>query len=78
MKIEAFLSLMCFMGVLSSIQSQLQPPETIVLDDSKCINDGKIIKGKVFGNNKVNISAGDSLPINGSCPAGWALLEPGV
>ena len=51
MKIEAFLSLMCFMGVLSSIQSQLQPPETIVLDDSKCINSGKIIKGKVFGNN---------------------------
>lgn len=78
MKIEAFLSLIFFMGVLSSIQSQLQPPETIVLDDSKCINSGKIIKGYVISNNKVNITAGDSLPINGSCPTGFTLLEPGV
>ena len=69
---------MFFMGELSSIKCQLQPPQTVVLDDSKCINSGKIIKGNVFGNNKANISDVNSQPINGSCPAGWALLEPGV
>lgn len=66
------------MGLLSLIQSQLQSPETIVLDVFKCINSGKIIKGNVFCNSIVNISNVDSQPINGSCPDGLALLEPGV
>ena len=67
------------MGVLSSIQSQLQPPETVVLQTTRCMkNNGKIIKGNLLGNNKTNISDVNSQPINGLCPAGWTLLEPGV
>lgn len=68
------------MGVLSSIQSQLQPPETIVLEDYKCINSGKVLKGKIQSSDfsDYNLTDVQSQPINGSCPAGWTLLEPGV
>ena len=78
MKIKAILSLIFFMGLLSLIQSQLQSPETIVVDAFKCINNGKIVKGYVISNSRVNISNVDSQPINGSCSDGSTLLEPGV